>query len=288
MEDSSFNSEITKFSSLIKAPDNLKKKLEFVGLIENKENILEIQKNLKPGQILVSKLGEIWRWDGYVSKGKQNNSTKAILEQLKNRRIKQLSAEEKQWNDISAKANQRIEELNSRQNSLIGELSNLQSVPEDVSSEKLKIQNLIDENKNSYEQIAEQLRQTEQNSNEINKKLKLEEIKLNELREERIRTEGQINTINEAIKLLSTQVKERLSVDLEELYNIGEIDPNKVLGETDDLEKKLERLIAEQERLGGVNLLAEQEVKRFRRKSKYNKERSKRPFKCNCKTKRSN
>ena len=261
MEDSSFNSEITKFSSLIKAPDNLKKKLEFVGLIENKENILEIQKNLKPGQILVSKLGEIWRWDGYVSKGKQNNSTKAILEQLKNRRIKQLSAEEKQWNDISAKANQRIEELNSRQSSLIGELSNLQSVPEDVSSEKLKIQKLIDENKNSYEQIAEQLRQTEQNSNEINKKLKLEEIKLNELREERIRTEGQINTINEAIKLLSTQVKERLNIELEELYNIGEIDPNKILGETNDLEKKLERLIAEQERLGGVNLLAEQESK---------------------------
>ena len=48
--------------------------------------------------------------------------------------------------------------------------------------------------KNSYEKIADELRQTEQNANEINKKLKLEEIKLNELREERIRTEGQINT----------------------------------------------------------------------------------------------
>ena len=52
------------------------------------------------------------------------------------------------------------------------------------------------------------------------------------MREERIRTEGQINTINEAIKLLSTQVKERLSVDLEELYNIGEINPNKVFENT--------------------------------------------------------
>ena len=37
VEESSFNSEIKKFSYLIKAPDNLKKKLEFVGLIENKE-----------------------------------------------------------------------------------------------------------------------------------------------------------------------------------------------------------------------------------------------------------
>jgi chromosome segregation protein len=65
----------------------LKKKLDFVGLIEDKSNILDLQENLLPGQILVSLEGEIWRWDGYVSKGKQNSSTKAVLEQLKNRRL---------------------------------------------------------------------------------------------------------------------------------------------------------------------------------------------------------
>ncbi len=259
--ESKFSQEITKFSSLIKAPENLKKKLEFVGLIENKEKVLDLQKNLSPGQIIVSKLGEIWRWDGFVSKGTQNNSTKAILDQLKNRRIKQLSTEEKQWNDISSKANQRIEELNSREKMLVQELSNLKSVPDNVSNEKIKIQEMIVDNKNIYESIATKLRETEQKSNEINKKLKLEEIKLNELREERIRTEGQINTLNEAIKLLTTQVKERLNISLEDLYNAGEINPNKTLNDIVDLEKKLERLIAEQERLGGVNLLAEQEAK---------------------------
>ena len=259
--ESEFEHGIAKFSELIKAPENLKKKLAFVGLVENKINVLDLQKQLKPGQILVSKLGEIWRWDGFVSKGKQNNSTKAILEQLKNRRIKQLSAEEKQWDDIAKKANQQIEELNSREKSLVDELSNLKSVPENVSSEKIKIQKIIENNKVSYEEIASQLRNTEQQSNEINKKLKLEEIKLNEMREARIRTEGQINTINEAIKLLSTQVRERLNIALEDLYALGEIDPNKNLGDIDYLEKKLERLIGEQERLGGVNLLAEQEAK---------------------------
>ena len=259
--ESEFEQGIVKFSELIKAPENLKKKLAFVGLVENKINVLDLQKQLKPGQILVSKLGEIWRWDGFVSKGKQNNSTKAILEQLKNRRIKQLSAEEKQWDDIAKKANQQIEELNSREKSLVDELSNLKSVPENVSSEKIKIQKIIENNKVSYEEIASQLRNTEQQSNEINKKLKLEEIKLNEMREARIRTEGQINTINEAIKLLSTQVRERLNIALEDLYALGEIDPNKNLGDIDYLEKKLERLIGEQERLGGVNLLAEQEAK---------------------------
>ena len=45
--------------------------------------------------MLVSKTGEIWRWDGFTSKGKENASIKTVLEQLKNRRLKQLSAEEK-------------------------------------------------------------------------------------------------------------------------------------------------------------------------------------------------
>ena len=73
---------------------------------------------------------------------------------------------------------------------------NLKSIPNNISSEKIRIQNDIKENKTIYEKIANQLRETEKNSNEINKKLKLEEIKLNELREDRIRTEGLINTIN--------------------------------------------------------------------------------------------
>ena len=263
---SDFSPDIKKFSSIIKAPENLKRKLEFIGLIENKHNVLEVQSNLKPGQIIVSKLGEVWRWDGYVSKGKQNNSTRAILDQLKNRRIKQLSNEERQWSEILQKAEQRIEELKSRENTLEQELLGLRSVPTDVSNEKIKIQKLIDEYKITYEKIANELRETEQSANEVNKKLKLEEIKLNELREERIRTEGQINTINEAIKLLSTQVRERLNCKLEDLYNIGNINPEKALGNIIDLEKKLERLISEQERLGGVNLLAEQEAKELENK----------------------
>ena len=45
------------------------------------------------------------------SKGKQSSSTKAVLEQLKNRRLKQLSAEEKKWQEIMNTAQTRIDEL---------------------------------------------------------------------------------------------------------------------------------------------------------------------------------
>mgnify|MGYP001438586586 CR=1 FL=1 len=265
-QNSVFSEGIKKFSSLIKAPENLKKKLDFVGLIEDKSSILNLQEGLLPGQILVSLEGEIWRWDGYVSKGKQNSSTKAVLEQLKNRRLKQLTKEEKQWKDISSKAEQRIAELKERKIKLNDDLEELRSMPNTISSEKIRLQTLISDNKKEYDKIASELQQQEQTANEINKKLKLEEVKLNELREEKIRLEGTIETINETIRQLSSQVKERIGMELTDLFDLAKINPNKGLGEIDDLERRLERLIAEQERLGGVNLLAEQESQELEKK----------------------
>ena len=62
--------------------------------------------------------------------------------------------------------------------------------------------------------------------------------------------------------ILTEQVRERLSIKMEQLFDLAEINPNKTLSPLEDLEKKLERLISEQERLGGVNLLAEKEADR--------------------------
>ena len=256
-----FPENVIPFSSIIKAPDNLKKRLDFIGLIESKENIHELQNNLSDGQVLVSKTGEIWRWDGFTSKGKENASIKTVLEQLKNRRLKQLSAEEKKWLDIMTTAQKRIDELHERQQILKKELEKMRSMPENISSEKKNLINLINENKKEHESIAKKLQDEEKQANEINKKLKLEEVKLNELREEKIRIEGIIGTIEETIKQLTDQVKERLGIALDGLFDLAKINPNKAHSSIEDLEKKLERLIAEQERLGGVNLLAEQEAK---------------------------
>jgi len=261
-----FPENVIPFSSIIKAPDNLKKRLDFIGLIESKENIHELQNNLSDGQVLVSKTGEIWRWDGFTSKGKENASIKTVLEQLKNRRLKQLSAEEKKWLDIMTTAQKRIDELHERQQTLKKELEKMRSMPENISLEKKNLVNLINENKKVHESIAKKLQNEEKQANEINKKLKLEEVKLNELREEKIRIEGIIGTIEETIKQLTDQVKERLGVALDGLFDLAKINPNKAHSFIEDLEKKLERLIAEQERLGGVNLLAEQEAKELEEK----------------------
>ena len=182
------------------------------------------------------------------------------MEQLKTRRLKQLSAEEKKWLEIMNTAQKRISELDDRLESLKKELKTMQSMPNNISSEKIRLQKLIDENKKEYEIISTKLRETEQQANEINKKLKIEEVKLNEIREEKIRIEGVLDTLKETINQITDQVRERLNANIEELYDLAQIDEKKLLRPLEELEKKLERLIGEQERLGGVNLLAEKEA----------------------------
>ena len=83
-------------------------------------------------------------------------------------------------------AQKRISELKERQISLSQELETMQSMPENISSEKIRLQDLINKNKNAYDTVAGKLRETEHQANEVNKELKLEEVKLNELREEKI------------------------------------------------------------------------------------------------------
>ena len=166
----SFPDTIIPLSNLIKAPDNLKKRLAYIGLINNKNEILDLQKNLKDGQILVSEIGEVWRWDGYISKGKQSSSTKAVLEQLKNRRLKQLSDEEIKWQAIMSTANKRIDEFKERQIILMKELEQMRSMPENISYEKKRLQDLISINKSSYEAITSKLRESEKKTNRLKRR----------------------------------------------------------------------------------------------------------------------
>ena len=161
---------------------------------------------------------------------------------------------------------QRLEELKEREIKLNNDLLELRSMPNTISSEKTRLQKLIDNNKKEYNTIATELQQQEQAANEINKKLKLEEVRLNELREEKIRLEGAVDTINETNNQLGTQVRERLGIELSDLFGLAQINPNKGIAELDRLERRLERLIAEQERLGGVNLLAEEESQDLEKK----------------------
>ncbi|MSO91342.1 MAG: chromosome segregation protein SMC [Acetobacteraceae bacterium] len=56
----------TPFSTLVQAPPALARALSQVGLLNVDEDGDALQEKTRPGQILVSRAGAIWRWDGYT------------------------------------------------------------------------------------------------------------------------------------------------------------------------------------------------------------------------------
>ena len=53
-------------ADFVQAPDELKARLNQIGIVETREG-QRLAKSLHPGQRLVSRQGDVWRWDGFVA-----------------------------------------------------------------------------------------------------------------------------------------------------------------------------------------------------------------------------
>src|SRR6185295_7517541 len=53
-------------TAFVRAPSALTRRLEMTGLVFPDQGAT-LQKQLRPGQRLVSARGDLWRWDGYVA-----------------------------------------------------------------------------------------------------------------------------------------------------------------------------------------------------------------------------
>jgi chromosome segregation protein len=65
----------------IEAPEALKRALSLVGVVENEEEGDRLSRDLKPGQILVTREGAFWRWDGYTQRKDADTPTAIRLKQ---------------------------------------------------------------------------------------------------------------------------------------------------------------------------------------------------------------
>ncbi len=76
--------KVVPASKYVKGPKEIQLFLSHVGIVNNKEDGIKFQKDLKPGQILVSKNGKLWRWDGlFIKDGSKTITYKRIISTTK-------------------------------------------------------------------------------------------------------------------------------------------------------------------------------------------------------------
>src|SRR5205823_14788827 len=73
--------EATPLASHVKAPDELSRRLAFIGIVADDATGAALQADLKPGQQLVSRDGAVWRWAGFTMRAGAPSAAAARLSQ---------------------------------------------------------------------------------------------------------------------------------------------------------------------------------------------------------------
>ncbi len=68
---------VEPLASHVEAPPELDRRLRQTGIVAGREQGHKLQPQLKPGQRLVTRAGDLWRWDGYHGRGRRRGACRA-------------------------------------------------------------------------------------------------------------------------------------------------------------------------------------------------------------------
>jgi chromosome segregation protein len=191
---------------------------------------------------------------------------RAALETLKrdrearSRRLSAIADERARWDSRREAAQQHIAELNRRFEEMAQELAALDAVPEALGVKRGALLDAIGVAETARNTAADARAEAEQNLSNADKAAKAADAALASTREERARLEALAESAEERLRELRTRIRDELDAAPEELPERAELKEDHELPPLDAAEKRVEKLKAEREQLGGVNLRAEEEA----------------------------
>ena len=220
---------------------------------ESKSKITEINQKNKNIKLLQ---------ENYANSFSQNQSVKKESTKRKER-IKTIETEIESWKNLLTNSEKMIGELNSRKDKLLNQLNELEKQPQIQAEKKGQISESLrfsEEEKNESEVLIE----------EIDKKINSFRIQLNETQEKTIQIrerKASSGATVEGLKKRKDDLLERVETELNlnekdifEFSNLNQVEnlPDEVTQEEELDEKKRER-----EKLGSVNLRADEETSKY-------------------------
>ncbi|MDB0032412.1 AAA family ATPase [Alphaproteobacteria bacterium] len=251
-------------SEIIKAPNRITNKLNNVAVIEDSSKGNEFHKHLKLGQAIVDKDGNLWRWDGLFVSSSYEANISSILSELKEKRLNDLKKQILEWERISELTVQKINDLNERIKTASEELDISQNNPGDIDSKRQFLLNKIKELEEEKKLFDNELQEKENLLDQLSKELRNKEQNFSVVKEDLIRKESEISNFQNNLQQLANSCREKINADLLNLEN--EIEKLKKDEDLETAEKRVLRLVTERERIGAVNLLAEDEYTKLREK----------------------
>jgi chromosome segregation protein len=174
-------------------------------------------------------------------------------------RLKAIETEERQWRERSGKARAQIELLSRRQEETRAALAELASLPEIFEDKRRKLLSALQDAERERQAAADALQEAENAVRAADQELRAAQEQLSASREEHARLGAKLEAAMQRHEHCERRIAEALLCRPEEIIGQAGLDAEKIPPQ-DEIERRLTGLREDRERLGGVNLRAEEEA----------------------------
>ncbi len=176
------------------------------------------------------------------------------------RRLDAMNAESKAWIERKAKAEDQVKVLASRADEARKALEDTSALPQSIRERREKLIQAISKAEAERNQAADRLAIGEKACLDAANLLRNAETALSEVRENRARNEERLQNARQRQQDAIARIEEVLKCTPETLLSETGVSDLAKMPDLETIERKLERIRAERERLGGVNLRADEEA----------------------------
>ena len=175
------------------------------------------------------------------------------------RRLEAIAAERTGWNARAENAGRQIAALAARRDEAAGEFEALADAPDEIESRRRAMMTQLSESEALRKAASDRLQEAESRQAAADRAATEAIQALSESREARARAEERLTAADERRSEIEARIQEALNVAAHLVIRHAGLEPDAALPDMGEVERRLERLKIERERLGAVNLRAEEE-----------------------------
>ena len=179
-------------------------------------------------------------------------------------RIKNIDTEIQNWKNLKFNSEKMSKELGTRMDKIKAELDNISKLPEIIAVKKGQLMQNISDTGSKKQELSDGLFSAEEGHQKVNKELKAFEQKMMSARENKARSGATLEGLQNRKKDIINALKNNLNIDEKNLFDSSDLKNTENLPNVVEQEDKLDAKKNERERLGAVNLRADEETKQYK------------------------
>ncbi|WP_127519565.1 chromosome segregation protein SMC [Mesorhizobium sp. Z1-4] len=179
--------------------------------------------------------------------------------EMRQQRLAAIATERGSWTSRTENADRQIASLSERQAEAASEQEKLADTPDEIDARRRALLSQLSQAEELRTSAASRLQEAENRQAELDRTAIAAVEALSSSREQRVRAEEKLTAAEERRKEAEHRIREALNVGPHEALRHAGLSDGEALPDISELERRLDRLRVERERLGAVNLRAEAE-----------------------------